>query len=153
MFRFVLSMHTKSASGTSRCLIRGVALLATVGSSIVAAQSLVTNPLDLKARPYIENYNKGLPTMVAPTLRQERSTVFNGAVTFAYTAVTKNATELAAMNLAAVQRPYIYPAICEAPDTGRMLREGYSFRYLYYGKDGKLGAQLVFLRSDCLTSR
>ena len=153
MSKFVLPMHTKCASGMSRCLIRCITLLSTVGPSIVAAQPLVTNPLDLKARPYIENYNKGSPTMVAPTLRQERSTVFNGAVTLAYTAVTKNAAELAAMNLAAVQRSFIYPAICEAPDTGRMLREGYSFRYLYYGKDGKLGAQLVFLRSDCFARR
>ena len=117
------------------------------------AQALVTNPLDLKAKPYVDRYNKGLPTMIAATLRQERSSVFNGAMTFAYTEVTKTAAQLAPMNLAVTQRSYIFPSICQAPDTGRMLREGFTFQYLYFGKDGKLAAQLVFLPVDCAAIR
>jgi hypothetical protein len=34
-----------------------------------------------------------------------------------------------------------------------MLREGYSFRYLYYGKDGKLAGQLIITPSDCANAR
>lgn len=153
MLNFVSRVRAWCNIEISHRLQHSIAIVIAIGPAMAVAQQLVTNPLDMKAKPFIESYNKGLPTMVAPTLRQERSTVLNGTVTMAYTAVTKNAAELVAMNLAARQRPHIYPAICEAPDTGRMLREGYSFRYLYYGNDGKLGAQLVFLQSDCLASR
>jgi hypothetical protein len=114
---------------------------------------MVANPLDQKLLPYLERYNKKLPTMVAATLRQERSTVFNGVMTNIYTEVTRTAQELAPMNLSATQRPFIFPAICQTNDTGRMLREGYSFRYLYYGKDGKLAGQLIITPIDCANAR
>ena len=112
-------------------------------------QSLGINPLDSKARQAIERNNTKLPAMVAPTLRQEQIAVHNGVVTYAYTVITKTAIELASMNLGATQRPYIFPAICQAGDTGRMLREGYRFRYLYFGRDGNIAAQLIFVPSDC----
>jgi hypothetical protein len=91
--------------------------------------------------------------MVAPTLRQEKSTIFNGVMTNIYTEVTKTAYELAPMNLSVTQRPFIFPSICQTNDTGRMLREGYSFRYLYYGKDGKLAGQLIITPADCASAR
>lgn len=108
-----------------------------------------SNAMDQKARPFLDRYNSQLPKMVAPTLRQERSSVRNGAISFTYTVINKTSGELAPMNLAVTQRPYIFPSICSAPDTGRMLREGFTFRYLYYGSDGKLAAQIVVLPSDC----
>lgn len=117
------------------------------------AQTLVTNPLDKKLKATVDRYNAGLPAMVAPSLRQDKVTVFNGVMNYSYTDVKKTAAELAPMNLAVTQRPYIFPEICKAPDTGRLLREGVSFRYLYYGRDGKLAAQLVFLPSDCAAVR
>ena len=91
--------------------------------------------------------------MVAPTLRQEKSSVFNGSITLAYTVINKTSSQVAAMNLEVTQRPYIFPSICSAPDTGRMLREGYTFRYLYMGNDGKLAAQILVLPADCAGSR
>jgi len=116
---------------------------------LAVGQPSVANPLDAKAQQAMLRNNQKLPAMVAPTLRQERVAVFNGVVTHSYTEITKTAAELAPMNLGVTQRPYIFPAICQAPDTGRMLREGYSFRYLYFGRDGNVAAQLVFLPSDC----
>ena len=89
--------------------------------------------------------------MVAPTLRQEKSTVRNGVMTNSYTEVSRTAHELAPMNLSVTQRPFIFPEICKTNDTGRMLREGYSFRYLYYGKDGKLAGQLIITPADCVS--
>lgn len=122
-------------------------ILATPGLS--QGQASGSNPLDAKAKQVIDRSNAKLPAMVAPTLRQERIAVYNGVVTYAYTVTTKTGAELAPMNLGATQRPYIFPALCQASDTGRMLREGYRFRYLYYGRDGKIAAQLIFLPSDC----
>ena len=101
------------------------------GTTCALGQALVTNPLDQKMLPYLDRLNKRLPTMVASTLRQEKSTIFNGVMTNIYTEVTKTAYELAPMNLSITQRSFIFPAICQTNDTGRMLREGYSFRYLY----------------------
>lgn len=133
------------------CLqIVGISIL---GSGCALAQALVTNPLDQKLQPYLDRLNRGRPTMVAPTLRQEKSTVFNGEMTNIYTEVSRTAYELAQMNLSVTQRPFIFPAICQTNDTGRMLREGYSFRYLYYGKDGKLAGQLIIGPSDCASVR
>lgn len=150
---YFLKLRTSVQNRMAHTFYIFAAMLAGLTPCLSFAQALVTNPLDLKAKPFIDRYNKGLPTMVAATLRQERSSVFNAAMTFAYTEVTKTAAQLAPMNLAVTQRPFIFPAICQAPDTGRMLREGYSFRYLYYGKDGKLAAQLVFLPADCAAIR
>lgn len=133
------------------CLqIVGISIL---GSGCALAQALVTNPLDQKLQPYLDRLNRGRPTMVAPTLRQEKSTVFNGVMTNIYTEVNRTAYELAPMNLSVTQRPLIFPAICQTNDTGRMLREGYSFRYLYYGKDRKLAGQLMIIPSDCASVR
>lgn len=134
-----------------RCLqVVGACIL---GSSCALAQALVVNPLDQKLKPYLDRLNKGRPTMVAPTLRQEKSTVFNGVMTNIYTEVTRTAHELASMNLSVTQRPFIFPAICQTNDTGRMLREGYSFQYLYYGRDGKLAGQLIIMPIDCASVR
>jgi hypothetical protein len=118
-------------------------------SAASKSTEIFTNPLDAKYQRAIDRYNSKLPTMVAPSLRQERASLFNGVITYRYTSITKTSAELARMNLEDKQRPYIFPAICKAPDTGRMLREGASFRYLYFGKDGNMGAQLIFIPSDC----
>lgn len=139
-------------------MVRWLACLQIVGISIFGANSatvhaLVANPLDQKLQPYLDRLNTRRPTMVAPTLRQEKSTVFNGVMTNIYTEVTKTAYELARMNLSTTQRPFIFPAICKTNDTGRMLREGYSFRYLYYGKDGNLAGQLIITPADCAGAR
>lgn len=122
------------------------------GASAVS-QTLKTNPLDARLKPYVDRMNERLPTMVAPTLRQERVSVFNGVLTYTYTELSRSRSELNAMDLSSTQRPYIFPAICKAPDTGRMLRDGVSFRYLYYGKDGHLAGQLIFMPVDCANAR
>jgi hypothetical protein len=150
---YFLKLRTSVQNRMARTLYIFAVMLAGLIPCLSAAQALATNPLDIKAKPYVDRLNKGLPTMVAATLRQERISIFNGAMAFAYTEVTKTAAQLAPMNLSVTQRQFIFPAICQAPDTGRMLREGYSFRYLYYGKDGKLAAQLVFLPVDCAAIR
>lgn len=125
----------------------------TCSAMCTLAHALIASPLDQKLQPYLARLNQRLPAMVAPTLRQEKSTVFNGVMTSIYTEVTRTAAELAQMNLSVTQRPFIFPAICQTNDTGRMLREGYSFRYLYYGKDGKLAGQLIITPADCAGAR
>jgi hypothetical protein len=134
-------------------LLALVIACASVLSPKANSAELIKNPLDAKLQRYVEKYNSSLPTMVAPTLRQDRVSVFNGVMTYQYTEITKTGAELARMNLETTQRPYIFPAICNAPDTGRMLKDGISFRYLYVGKDGKLAAQLIFLPADCAQAR
>ena len=137
-------------SSNVTCVLLLLAITSTSALSLKAySAGLVKNPLDAKLQPYVDRYNSKLPTMVAPTVRQDRISVFNGVLTYQYTEITKTGSELARMNLEVTQRPSIFPAICKAPDTGRMLKDGVSFRYLYVGKDGKLAAQLVFIPADC----
>lgn len=126
------------------------ALGATVAvPALTQAQNLYVNPLDAKMKKSLDAQNARLPTMVAPTLRQEKISVINGVLTNTYTVMDKTAAQLAPMNLAVTQRPYIFPDLCRAPDTGRLLREGLSFRYLYLGNDGKLAAQIIIIPADC----
>ena len=113
------------------------------------AQGLYVNPLDAKMKRGLDAQNAKLPTMVAPTLRQEKMSVMNGVLTNTYTVINKTAAELVKMNLSVTQRPYIFPDICKAPDTGRMLKDGVSFKYLYLGNDGKLAAQIIIMPVDC----
>lgn len=127
-----------------------IALLAILAApSLVLAQALYVNPLDAKLKRVVDAQNARLPTMVAPTLRQERVSAVNGVVTYTYTVIDKTAAELAPMSLATTQRPYIFPDICKARDTGRMIKDGVSFKYLYLGKDSKLAAQIVIIPADC----
>lgn len=123
--------------------------LAAAQGNAAAQSKIASNSVNSNLLSYIERYNKRLPSMVAPTLRQELTSAAKNEITFSYTEITKTALELAPLNLAITQRPYIFPSICQASDTGRMLSEGISFKYLYYGKDGKLAAQLIFQPNDC----
>lgn len=126
------------------------ALAAIVAAPVLTqAQGLYVNPLDAKMKRSVDTQNAKLPTMVAPTLRQEKVSVMNGVLTNTYTVINKTAAELTPMNLAVTQRPYIFPDICKAPDTGRILKEGVSFKYLYLGNDGKLAAQIIIMPADC----
>jgi len=117
--------------------------------AMVHADTLYVNPLDARMKHSVDEQNARLPAMVAPTLRQEKVSAMNGVLTNTYTVINKTAAELAPMNLSVTNRPYIFPDICKAPDTGRMLRDGVSFKYLYLGNDGKLAAQIIIMPSDC----
>lgn len=118
--------------------------------ALVNGQALYVNPLDAKLKRSLDAQNAKLPTMVAPTLRQEKLSAINGVLTYTYTVIDKTAAELAPMNLSVTQKPYIFPSICRAPDTGRMLRDGVSFRYFYLGKDGKMAGQIIIMPVDCV---
>jgi hypothetical protein len=142
-----MNASTVSIVRSSTQLFLAACLVAT--SSKSPSTELVANPLDKKLSTYVDRYNEKLPAMVAPTLRQERISALNGVMTYSYTDVSRTGKQLTTLNLKITQRPYIFPAICKAPDTGRMLRDGVSFRYLYYGKDRQLAAQLVFMAADC----
>ena len=142
-------MHASTVSVLRSSTHLFLAACLVAASSKSPSAELVTNPLDKKLSAYVDRYNEKLPTMVAPTLRQERISVFNGVMTYSYTDVSRTGKQLTTLNLEVAQRPYIFPAICKAPDTGRMLRDGVSFRYLYYGNDRQLAAQLVFVAADC----
>lgn len=97
----------------------------------------------------IERKNRDLPTMVAKQLRQEKIEVNGSLVVHRYTHIGLSAAQLREMRLEATQRPYIFPRICQEAETGRLLREGVSFRYIYLGNDGGLGGQLQISPSDC----
>ena len=93
--------------------------------------------------------NQRLPRMVAESLRQERVVADGTKLVYSYTHLALDSVQLRKMRLEVTQRPYILPQLCSAPDTGRMLREGVRFRYLYGGRDGKVGGDLTLTKSDC----
>lgn len=97
--------------------------------------------------------NQGLPRMVAKDLRQERIEVDGLTVVYLYTHLALDSTQLRGMRLETTQRPFILPQLCTASDTGRMLREGVKFRYVYRGRDGAIGGDMVLAQSDCHTQR
>jgi hypothetical protein len=122
-------------------------------SSSSIAGDIKVNPLDKLLKPYADRQNTKLPTIVAENVRQERTTVFNGVISISYTILVKTAAELAPMNLGITQRKITLPLLCQASDTGRMLREGISFRYAYFGKDGRLASEFVVIPADCASIR
>jgi hypothetical protein len=138
-----------SASRRSASIFLVLSIVATVAAQAGVTDSLYINPLDAKLKRSVDAQNAKLPTMVAPTLRQEKVSAMNGVLTNTYTVIDKTGAELGPMRLEETQRPYIFPSICKAPDTGRMIREGVSFRYVYLGKDGKLGGQVLIIPADC----
>jgi hypothetical protein len=97
----------------------------------------------------VERQNRNLPSMVANQLRQEKMEVSGSSIVYRYTHLGLSAAQLREMRLEATQRPYIFPRICQEADTGRMLREGVSFRYVYIGNDGGVGGQLQIFPADC----
>jgi hypothetical protein len=96
-----------------------------------------------------DHSNRTMPRMVAPSLRQDRVEVTGMTLTYLYTHVALSASQLQAMRLSVTQRPHILPGLCAASDTGRMLREGTTFRYVYRGKDGGIGGELSISIRDC----
>lgn len=97
----------------------------------------------------VERENRSLPAMVAKQLRQERVEVNGLLLTYRYTHLGLSAAQLREMHLEVTQRPHILPRICQEADTGRMLREGVSFRYIYLGNDREVGGQLQISSADC----
>jgi hypothetical protein len=87
--------------------------------------------------------------MVAKQLRQERVEVSGSSLVYRYTHIGLSAAQLREMRLEVTQRPYIFPRICQEAATGRLLREGVSFLYIYLGNDGGVGGQLQISPSDC----
>jgi len=87
--------------------------------------------------------------MVAKGLRQEKVQVSGSTVIYRYTHLGMSAAKLREMRLPVTQRPYIFPQICKEANTGRLLREGISFRYIYIGNDGGVGGELQISPSDC----
>ena len=90
-----------------------------------------------------------MPPPHAENLRQERVVVDGMTLVYSYTHLTLDSGQLRKMRLEVTQRPYILPQLCSDPDTGRMLREGVRFRYLYAGRDGQVGGDLTLTKSDC----
>lgn len=97
----------------------------------------------------VAGLNRTLPRMVAKDLRQERTEVMGMTVVNQYTHLTLDSAQLRRMHLEVTQRPFILPQLCAASDTSRMLREGVQFRYIYRGRDGEVGGDIAFSRSDC----
>jgi hypothetical protein len=87
--------------------------------------------------------------MVAKELRQEKVQAIGSTIVYRYTHLRLNSAQLRDMRLEATQRPYVYPRICQEADTGKMLREGVSFRYVYIGSDGGVGGDFQISPSDC----
>jgi hypothetical protein len=102
-----------------------------------------------KLNEVVARMNGKLPAMVANQLRQEKVEVSGMTLINRYTHTAMNAAQLREMRLDVTQRPYIYPRICQDADTGRMLREGVTFRYIYFGNDGGVGGQLQISPLDC----
>lgn len=94
-------------------------------------------------------YNVDLPREVAADVRQERVQAVGMTLTFAYTFLSHSASQVRRSNFAENRRAALVPGLCGAPDTGRMLREGTTFRYVYYGSDGQVGAKLDVSASAC----
>lgn len=104
---------------------------------------------DKQLRAVADRYNQSLPRMVAPTLRQEKVQVDGMVFTYVFTDTNRSGKQMKAANLLAGVTKDIFPEICQAPDTGRVLREGVTYRYVYFGNDRAIGAELVVRTGDC----
>jgi len=125
-----------------------------LAEAIVCVFSLCSGSLAWALSPgqlndVVERQNRGLPVMVAKELRQEKVQVVGSTIVYRYTHLRLDAAQLRNMRLETTQRPYIYPRICQEADTGRILREGVSIRYVYLGSDGGVGGGFQISPSDC----
>ena len=125
--------------------MRSALLASLLSTTAYPAAAIDTRDLNRVA----DRGNQGLPRMVATNLRQERIEVDGMTVVYLYTHLALDSTQLRELRLEATQRPFILPQLCAASDTGRMLREGVKFRYVYRGRDGAVGGDLVVAQSDC----
>jgi hypothetical protein len=96
-----------------------------------------------------ERMNHRLPKLVAPGMRMDRVEAIGLTLTYLYTLENLTARQLRAMRLEVTQRPDILPNLCTDRATGRMLREGVRFRYVYRGRDGAVGGDLTLTKADC----
>ena len=119
--------------------------LASLLATSVAHAQITGNQLKVVA----DRYNQSLPRMVAPTLRQEKLQVDGMVFTYVYTDTNRTGKQMNAANLVANVTNDVFPEICRAPDTGRMLREGVTYRYVYFGNDRVVGAELIVRIGDC----
>ena len=97
--------------------------------------------------------NQGLPRMVGKDLRQEPIEVSGMTLVYNYRHLKLDSGQLRGMRLKVTQRPHVLPSLCGDPDSGRMLREGVRFRYVYRGRDGRVGGELVLAQADCSDRR
>jgi hypothetical protein len=138
-------LPTKSAALVRRARKAQLALAA--GIVLFPATSSALSPADLQRAA--DKSNGGLPRMVAANLRQEKITVSGMNLIYLYTHTTKTSGQLQPLNLSVSQRPYLFPEICTDSFTGRMLREGTTFQYVYRGTDGGVAGEVIINPADC----
>ena len=97
--------------------------------------------------------NQSLPRMVAKDLRQDPIEVFGMTLVYNYKHLTLDSGQLRGMRLEETQRPYVLPSLCADPDSGRMLREGVRFRYVYRGRDSRVGGEFLLSQLNCSDRR
>lgn len=117
---------------------------------VMLTPAMTAAAVDAKALAQVATRaNQGLPKMIAGQLRMDRVETSGMTLTHLYTHVGKSAAQLRDMRLESTQRPYILPSLCADAATGRMLREGVRFRYVYRGSDGGVGGDLTLSKADC----
>ena len=87
-------------------------------------------------RQVAERYDQQLPRMVARNVQEERLAVEALTLVYTYWHLALPEHSFRSRNLAATQRADTLPKLCADRHTGRMLREGVTFRYRYLSVEG-----------------
>ena len=103
--------------------------------------------IDERLSTIVDRSNADFPKMVGPNIRQEKARYGDRTLTYSYTHLTLTATETAKLDLN--RRSHLVPVSCQDPFTRRLLREGISLRYLYFGRDGKVAGDVLVQKRDC----
>jgi hypothetical protein len=113
----------------------------------ISTSGAVVSPQDLSL--VASRLNQSLPKGVAKDLRQDMIKANGMALYYYFTHLTLTGNQLKQMHLESSQRPNIIPQICSDPTTSRLLREGVAFHYIYRGRDGAVGGEVLALPTDC----
>jgi len=85
--------------------------------------------------------------MLLPNLRREKAVASHQTITHRYTVTNMTAAQIA-RDAARVEQSTTQE-ICSDPYSSRLMREGITMAYLYYGNDGSVGVSFQVTAASC----
>lgn len=102
---------------------------------------------DSQVRDTVEKMNRSLPQMLLPNLRREKAVASHQTITHSYTVTNMTAAQIA-RDAARVEQSTTQE-VCSDPYASRLVREGITMAYLYYGNDGCIGVSFQITATKC----
>lgn len=132
----------------SRMRVLGLVALCMMVGTAVAADA-VTDPAFRRAIELdLAMANRGLP-MIDEGMRQEKVRFDGSTVLYEFTMLRLTAAEIRALDPVKIIRPDIFSGLCSSAPNIATMKAGATYRYIYRGKDGGVGADFTVTADEC----